>query len=133
MESSPDLLGLPEETRLNVISFVNTTDLISLRLTCHVLNNSAMDEFADEYLNSIGCLLLEPPRLKRLANILSLDHFAARIRWIDLTLDPLEHRHRSVGPLLAAEKGDSHDDARYKATSSLCADLYLTATEDTVD
>ena len=84
------MLAMPTEMLQRVASFVDRTQLLTLRLTCKELAAAAFDAFADEYISKLACLVTDPARVRRLMHITECQHLALKIETVKLTSDPWE-------------------------------------------
>ena len=103
------LLDLPAEMLQSVCSFVDASDLPTLRLTCKTLEAAAFDLFATEYLSNLTCYFMQSVRLTRLENILRTPHLVRKVKDVKLCLYIWERNDTINAKRPQSDKYQPHD------------------------
>ncbi|KAK5131657.1 hypothetical protein LTR08_000784 [Meristemomyces frigidus] len=100
MADKAHISTLPMELLAHVTSYINSTDLPPLRMTCRALEAAVFDAFATEYLHCLRCLVTDPARVQRILTIISVPRLARKVRRVSLTMHVFERRRAHIAPRL---------------------------------
>lgn len=90
------LLELPTELVARITSFVSTETIVTVRLTCKVLEAITFHRFATENFTNVYCWIGTGHDFKRLKDILHQSpRLSSKIRQVTLTTDPLAGQPQS--------------------------------------
>ena len=78
---------------LQISTFVEDADLLMLRLVCRTVASASFDTFAERYLKRLTCFFPNPSRIRRVLDILASDSLGYKVRFVRLTLNPLESKN----------------------------------------
>ncbi|KAI5363573.1 hypothetical protein Slin14017_G055370 [Septoria linicola] len=106
----------------HIARFINEGDILALRQTSRTVDSKVFNVFADTFLSSRDCFVLDPKRLRNLKAIVSSPSMVRRLRSLTLTVHPLPVEPSMIQ--LAARKDQDHCMDQLDEFELLCDRMY---------